>query len=107
MANEKQQPLVPGEIVKDAIVDLAVLKEKVDTIQANLKEHERTNLSDFREVHARLSKLRDEIGEDLEEGRQEVQRLDRWKWMMTGFLLTMTFIMTALQTYSAFFGAVR
>ena len=104
MADEK---LVPGEEVRNAIVDVEVVKVKVDHIASSFEKHVSQNITDFKEVHSRLSKLRDEINEDIENTWKEVDRLNRWKWMFTGILLTLTFAMTLMQTYASFFGAIK
>ena len=84
-----------------------MLKEQIKQISEAFDEHVNQNREDFKEVHSRLSKLRDEINEDIENTWKEVDRLNRWKWMFTGILLTLTFAMTLMQTYASFFGAIK
>ena len=99
--------LVPGSEVREAIVDVEVVKVKVDHIANAFDKHVSQNITDFKEVHSRLSKLRDEINEDIENTWKEVDRLNRWKWMFTGILLTLTFAMTVMQTYATYVGAIK
>ena len=77
------EKLVPEEEVRNAIVDVEVVKVKVDHIASSFDKHVSQNITDFKEVHSRLSKLRDEINEDIENTWKEVDRLNRWKWMFT------------------------
>ncbi len=97
--------LVPGDRVREAITEVEVVKVKVDHIHSSFEKHVIQNVTDFKELHLRLSKLREEMNEDVENTWKELDRLNRWKWMMTGILLTLTFAMTLFQTYVAYIGA--
>ena len=86
------------------IVDVEVVKVKVDHIPSSFDKHVSQNITDFKEVHSRLSKLRDEINEDIENTWKEVDRLNRWKWMFTGILLTLIWqVMTLTNAFTSFF----
>ena len=94
--------IVQKEKVEDAIVQQAVLKEQMSSLQRGFERHVDDNRKDFRDLHIRISDLRDEIWEDFEKHQQEAKKMMQWRWMLTGVLTAFIFFMTALQTYSTY-----
>ena len=94
--------IVPREDVQDNIIETAILKEKITALTRNLDNHIKENRSDNKDLHKRISDLRDDIQNELEGHRNEAKKMMTWRWMMTGVLITLTFAMTAVQTYSSF-----
>ena len=94
--------IVPREDVQDNIIETAILKEKITALTRNLDNHIKENRSDNKDLHKRISDLRDDIQDELEGHRNEAKKMMTWRWMMTGVLIALTFAMTAVQTYSSF-----
>ena len=94
--------IVPREEVQDNIIETAILKEKITALTRNLDNHIKENRSDNKDLHKRISDLRDDIQDELEGHRNEAKKMMTWRWMMTGVLIALTFAMTAVQTYSSF-----
>ena len=94
--------IVPREEVQDNIIETAILKEKITALTRNLDNHIKENRSDNKDLHKRISDLRDDIQDELEGHREEGKKMMTWRWMMTGVLIALTFAMTAVQTYSSF-----
>ena len=94
--------IVPREEVQDNIIETAILKEKITALTRNLDNHIKENRQEYRELHKRVSDLRDDIQKDLDSHREEAKKMMTWRWMMTGVLIALTFAMTAVQTYSSF-----
>ena len=94
--------IVPREDVQDNIIETAILKEKITALTRNLDNHIKENRSDNKDLHKRISDLRDDIQNELEGHRNEAKKMMTWRWMMTGVLIALTFAMTAVQTYSSF-----
>lgn len=94
--------IVPREEVQDNIIETAILKEKITALTRNLDNHIKENRSDNKDLHKRISDLRDDIQKDLDAHREEAKKMMTWRWMMTGVLIALTFAMTAVQTYSSF-----
>ena len=94
--------IVPREDVQDNIIETAILKEKITALTRNLDNHIKENRSDNKDLHKRISDLRDDIQDELEGHREEGKKMMTWRWMMTGVLIALTFAMTAVQTYSSF-----
>ena len=94
--------IVPREEVQDNIIETAILKEKITALTRNLDNHIKENRQEYRELHKRVSDLRDDIQKDLDAHRDEAKKMMTWRWMMTGVLIALTFAMTAVQTYSSF-----
>ena len=94
--------IVPREEVQDNIIETAILKEKITALTRNLDNHIKENRSDNKDLHKRISDLRDDIQKDLDSHREEAKKMMTWRWMMTGVLIALTFAMTAVQTYSSF-----
>lgn len=98
----EKDDLVQREKVEDAIVQQAVLKEQMHGLRRSFDKHVDDNRHDFRELHKRISDLRDDINNDLESHQTEAKKMMQWRWMLTGVLTAFIFIMTALQTYSTY-----
>ena len=94
--------IVPREEVQENIIETAILKEKITALTRNLDNHIKENRSDYKDLHKRISDLRDDIQGELEGHRNEAKKMMTWRWMMTGVLIALTFAMTAVQTYSSF-----
>ena len=94
--------IVPREEVQDNIIETAILKEKITALTRNLDNHVKETRQEYRELHKRISDLRDDIQDDLDGHREEAKKMMTWRWMMTGVLIALTFAMTAVQTYSSF-----
>ena len=94
--------IVPREEVQDNIIETAILNEKLTALTRNLDNHIKENRSDNKDLHKRISDLRDDIQDELEGHREEGKKMMTWRWMMTGVLIALTFAMTAVQTYSSF-----
>ena len=94
--------IVPREEVQENIIETAILKEKITALTRNLDNHIKENRSDNKDLHKRISDLRDDIQDELEGHRNEAKKMMTWRWMMTGVLIALTFAMTAVQTYSSF-----
>mgnify|MGYP003682025361 FL=1 len=90
------------ERVQDNIIKTAILEEKMIAMSRNMDNHIKENRQDNKEVHKRISDLRDEIKEDLKSFHEEAKKLMTWRWMLTGVLIALTFGMTLLQTYSSY-----
>ena len=90
--------IVPREEVQDNIIETAILKEKITALTRNLDNHIKENRSDNKDLHKRISDLRDDIQDELEGHRNEAKKMMTWRWMMTGVLIALTFAMTAVQT---------
>ena len=98
----EQGDIVQKEKVEDAIVQQAVLKEQMSSLQRGFERHVDDNRKDFKDLHIRISDLRDEIWEDFDKHQQEAKKMMQWRWMLTGVLTAFIFFMTALQTYSTY-----
>ena len=92
--------------------DVEVLKTQIKQISNDFIDHVTQNREDFKEVHSRMTTMQREINQEinltfeklydkLEENNQEINGLEKWKWTVGGIILTLTFIMTALQTVGA------
>jgi len=90
------------ERVQDNIIKTAILEEKMIAMTRSMDNHVKENRQDNKEVHKRISDLRDEIKEDLKSFHEEAKKLMTWRWMLTGVLIALTFGMTLLQTYSSY-----
>ena len=90
------------ERVQDNIIKTAILEEKMIAMSRSMDNHVKENRQDNKEVHKRISDLRDEIKEDLKSFHEEANKLMTWRWMLTGVLIALTFGMTLLQTYSSY-----
>ena len=90
------------ERVQDNIIKTAILEEKMIAMSRSMDNHVKENRQDNKEVHKRISDLRDEIKEDLKSFHEEAKKLMTWRWMLTGVLIALTFGMTLLQTYSSY-----
>ena len=84
------------------IIKTAILEEKMIAMTRSMDNHVKENRQDNKEVHKRISDLRDEIKEDLKSFHEEAKKLMTWRWMLTGVLIALTFGMTLLQTYSSY-----
>ena len=90
------------ERVQDNIIKTAILEEKMIAMTRSMDNHVKENRQDNKEVHKRISDLRDEIKDDLKSFHEEANKLMTWRWMLTGVLIALTFGMTLLQTYSSY-----
>ena len=92
--------------------DVEVLKTQIKQISNDFVEHVNQNREDFKEVHSRMTTMQREINQEinltfeklydkLEENEKEIGGLEKWKWTAGGIILTLTFVMTALQTFGA------
>ena len=90
------------ERVQDNIIKTAILEEKMIAMSRSMDNHVKENRQDNKEVHKRISDLRDEIKDDLKSFHEEANKLMTWRWMLTGVLIALTFGMTLLQTYSSY-----
>ena len=92
--------------------DVEVLKTQIKQISNDFVEHGNQNREDFKEVHSRMTTMQREINQEiyltfeklyskLEENEKEIGGLEKWKWPAGGIILTLTFVMTALQTFGA------
>ena len=92
--------------------DIAVLKEQIKQISESFEGHVNQNREDFKEVHSRMSTMKREISDEInltfeklcdkiDENEKDIGGLEKWKWTAMGIILTLTFIMTALQTVGA------
>ena len=92
--------------------DVEVLKTQIKQISNDFVEHVNQNREDFKVVHSRLTTMQREINQEinltfeklyskLEENEKEIGGLEKWKWTAGGIILTLTFVMTALQTFGA------
>ena len=92
--------------------DVEVLKTQIKQISNDFVEHVNQNREDFKEVHSRMTTMQREINQEinltfeklyskLEENEKEIGCLEKWKWTAGGIILTLTFVMTALQTFGA------
>ena len=92
--------------------EVAVLKEQIKQMSDAFDEHVNQNREDFKEVHSRMTTMQREINQEinltfeklyskLEENEKEIGGLEKWKWTAGGIILTLTFVMTALQTFGA------
>jgi hypothetical protein len=92
--------------------DVEVLKTQIKQISNDFIEHVNQNREDFKEVHSRMTTMQREINQEinltfeklyskLEENEKEIGGLEKWKWTAGGIILTLTFVMTALQTFGA------
>ena len=92
--------------------DVEVLKTQIKQISNDIVEHVNQNREDFKEVHSRMTTMQREINQEinltfeklyskLEENEKEIGGLEKWKWTAGGIILTLTFVMTALQTFGA------
>ena len=92
--------------------DVEVLKTQIKQISNDFVEHVNQNREDFKEVHSRMTTMQREINQEinlnfeklyskLEENEKEIGGLEKWKWTAGGSILTLTFVMTALQTFGA------
>ncbi len=92
--------------------DVEVLKTQIKQISNDFVEHVNQNREDFKEVHSRMTTMQREINQEinltfeklyskLEENEKEIGGLEKWKWTAGGIILTLTFAMTALQTFGA------
>jgi len=94
--------VVPMSDVQDNIIETAILKEKMTSMVRAMDNHVKENRSDYKEVHKRISDLREEIKHDLHSFHEEAKKMMTWRWMLTGVLIALTFGMTLVQTYSSF-----
>jgi len=94
--------IVPREEVQENIIETAVLKEKITALTRNLDNHIKENRSDYKDLHHRISDLRDDIQKELQDFHNEAKKMMNWRWMMTGVLIALTFALTAIQTYSSY-----
>ena len=94
--------VVPRSEVQDNIIETAILKEKMTAMAHMMDNHVSENRQDYKEVHKRISDLRDEIKDDLHAFHEEAKKMMTWRWMLTGVLIALTFGMTLVQTYSSF-----
>ena len=92
--------------------DVEVLKTQIKQISNDFVEHVNQNREDFKEVHSRMTTMQREINQEinltfeklyskLEDNEKEIGGLEKWKWTAGGIILTLTFVMTALQTFGA------
>ena len=92
--------------------DVEVLKTQIKQISNDFIDHVTQNREDFKEVHSRMTTMQREINQEinltfeklyskLEENEKEIGGLEKWKWTAGGIILTLTFVMTALQTFGA------
>ena len=92
--------------------DVEVLKTQIKQISNDFVEHVNQNREVFKEVHSRMTTMQREINQEinltfeklyskLEENEKEIGGLEKWKWTAGGIILTLTFVMTALQTFGA------
>ena len=92
--------------------DVEVLKTQIKQISNDFVEHVNQNREDFKEVHSRMTTMQREINQEinltfeklyskLEENEKEIGGLEKCKWTAGGIILTLTFVMTALQTFGA------
>ena len=92
--------------------DVEVLKTQIKQISNDFVEHVNQNREDFKEVHSRMTTMQREINQEinltfeklyskLEENEKEIGGLEKWKWTAGGIILTLTFVMTALQPFGA------
>ena len=92
--------------------DVEVLKTQIKQISNDFVEHVNQNREDFKEVHSRMTTMQREINQEinltfeklyskLEENEKEIGGLEKWNWTAVGIILTLTFVMTALQTFGA------
>ena len=92
--------------------DVEVLKTQIKQISNDFVEHVNQNREDFKEVHSRMTTMQREINQEinltfeklyskLEENEKEIGGPEKWKWTAGGIILTLTFVMTALQTFGA------
>ena len=92
--------------------DVEVLKTQIKQISNAFVEHVNQNREDFKEVQSRMTTMQREINQEinltfeklyskLEENEKEIGGLEKWKWTAGGIILTLTFVMTALQTFGA------
>ena len=92
--------------------DVEVLKTQIKQISNDFVEHVNQNREDFKEVHSRMTTMQREINQEinltfeklyskLEENEKEIGGLEKWKWTAGGIILTLTFVMNALQTFGA------
>jgi len=94
--------VVPRSEVQDNIIETAILKEKMTAMTQMMDNHILENRQDYKEVHKRISDLRDEIKDDLHAFHEEAKKMMTWRWMLTGVLIALTFGMTLVQTYSSY-----
>ena len=92
--------------------EIAVLKEQIKQISESFEVHVPQNREDFKEVHSRMSTMKREISDEInltfeklcdkiDENERDIGGLEKWKWTVGGIILTLTFIMTAVQTVGA------
>ena len=92
--------------------DVEVLKTQIKQISNDFIDHVTQNREDLKEVHSRMTTMQREINQEinltfeklyskLEENEKEIGGLEKWKWTAGGIILTLTFVMTALQTFGA------
>ena len=92
--------------------DVEVLKTQIKQISNDFVDQVTQNREDFKVVHSRMTTMQREINQEinltfeklyskLEENEKEIGGLEKWKWTAGGIILTLTFVMTALQTFGA------
>ena len=92
--------------------EIAVLKEQIKQMSESFEGHVNQNREDFKEVHSRMSTMKREISDEInltfeklcdkiDENEKEIGGLEKWKYTLGGVLLSLTFAMTALQTFGA------
>ena len=92
--------------------EIAVLKEQIKQMSESFEGHVNQNREDFKEVHSRMSTMKREISDEInltfeklcdkiDENVKDIGGLEKWKYTLGGVLLSLTFAMTALQTFGA------